>query len=150
MRQNEKSHTTTSASTAGFFDLPTLNVCMSPLRDALQELPSAVFADLLESADAYLVVLDLPGVTADTTTLSVDRGRLSVEARREKDLPSDEDFRYIREERSLFLDVDLPLPPDATGSGASAEMERGVLAITLPKRDAAPDQTIPISSPEGA
>ncbi|MFB6156875.1 MAG: Hsp20/alpha crystallin family protein [Haloferacaceae archaeon] len=115
---------------------------MSTLREALRELPEAVFADLLESDDAYLLVVDLPGVTAETVELSVERGRLVVEARREKDLPSE--FRYVREDRSLFLDAELPLPPDATGAGASARVDRGVLEVELPKRESAPERTIPV------
>ncbi|MFB6089485.1 MAG: Hsp20/alpha crystallin family protein [Halobellus sp.] len=117
---------------------------MSTLRDALQELPESVFADLLESDDAYLIVLDLPGVTAETAELRVERGRLVVEARREKAVPPE--FRYVSEDRPLFLDAELPLPPDATGAGASAEVDRGVFTVRLPKRDAAPEQTIPITS----
>jgi HSP20 family molecular chaperone IbpA len=115
---------------------------MSAFRDALRELPDAVFADLLESDDAYLLVIDLPGVTADTLEVSVDRRRLSIEARRNKSVAPE--FRYVRENRSLFLDVDLPLPPDATGAGAEGEVDRGVLELRLPKRDASPSQTIPI------
>jgi HSP20 family molecular chaperone IbpA len=115
---------------------------MSALRDALRELPDAVFADLLESDDEYLLVLDLPGVTADTVEIQIERGRLVIEARREKDVPGE--FRYVREDRALFLDVELPLPPDLTGAGAEATMERGVLELHLPKREAAPERTIPV------
>jgi len=115
---------------------------MSALRDALRELPDAVFADLLESDEAYLVVLDLPGVTAETCDIGVETGRLVIEARRRKELPAD--FRYVSEDRSLFLDAELPLPPDATGAGAEATTSRGVLEIRLPKRSASPEQTIPV------
>ncbi|ELZ33353.1 molecular chaperone [Halogeometricum pallidum JCM 14848] len=121
---------------------------MSALRDALQELPDAVFADLLESDDAYLIVLDLPGVTPDTAELRVEKGRLVIEARRDKELPRE--FRYVREDRSLFLDAELPLPPDAAGAGADGEMDRGVLTIRLPKRESAPERTIPIAGSDGA
>ncbi|QCC46790.1 Hsp20/alpha crystallin family protein [Halobellus limi] len=117
---------------------------MTTLRDALRELPESVFADLLESEDAYRIVLDLPGVTAETAEMRVDRGRLVVEARREKDVPAS--FAYVEEGRSLFIDAELPLPPDATGAGATAEVERGVFTVTLPKRDAAAGETIPITS----
>lgn len=117
---------------------------MSGLRDALRELPESVFADLLESDDAYLIVLDLPGVTADTAEFRVERGRLVVEARRGKDVPAE--FRYASEDRPLFVDAELPLPPDATGAGASAEADNGVFEIRIPKRKAAPQETIPISS----
>ncbi|WP_049969935.1 Hsp20/alpha crystallin family protein [Haladaptatus cibarius] len=115
---------------------------MSALRDALRELPDAVFADLLESEGAYLLVVDMPGVTEETIDIDVTDGRLQIEARREKDVPME--FDYLSEERSLFLDAELPLPPDSTGSGAEATVSRGVLEITLPKRSSAPDQSIPI------
>ncbi|WP_254545833.1 Hsp20/alpha crystallin family protein [Halomarina pelagica] len=116
---------------------------MSALRDALRDLPDAVFADLLESEDAYLVVVDLPGATADTVDARVDDGKLRLEVQREKDLP--DEFRYLRENRSLFLDAELRLPPDATGKGAEATMRRGVLELTLPKTSTAPDERIPVT-----
>lgn len=115
---------------------------MSALRDALRDLPEPVYADLLESEEAYILVVDLPGATAETVDVRVERGRLVVEARREKDYPVA--FEYVEEDRSLFLDVELPLPPDATGSGAEGTVDRGVLELRLPKQTAAPSTTIPI------
>jgi HSP20 family molecular chaperone IbpA len=115
---------------------------MSALRDALRELPEAVFADLLESDDAYLLVVDLPGATSETVDVRVEKGRLRIEARREKALPAS--FEYVREDRPLFLDVELPLPPDATGASAEGTIERGVLELRLPKYEAAPEQSIPV------
>jgi len=115
---------------------------MSALRDALGDLPASVFADVLESDDAYLLVVDLPGVTADTVDISVDGGSLVIEAQREKDVGYD--FRYVDEDRSLFLDAELPLPPDATGEGAEASVERGVLELRLPKASATSPTTIPV------
>jgi HSP20 family molecular chaperone IbpA len=115
---------------------------MSALRDALRELPDAVFADLLESDEEYLLVMDLPGVTADTLDVSVETGKLVIEARRDKRLPPE--FRYVSEDRSLFLDAELPLPPDVTGADATGEIDRGVLELHLPKREATPERTIPV------
>lgn len=108
---------------------------MSALRDALRDLPDSIFADLLESDDAYLVIVDLPGATGDSTDVSVEEGRVHIEASREKDVPRE--FRYVREERQLFLDAELPLPPDASDREAEATVERGVLELRLPKRSAA-------------
>jgi HSP20 family molecular chaperone IbpA len=116
---------------------------MSALRDALRDLPDAVYADLLEGEDAYLLVIDLPGTAAETVEARVESNRLVIEARREKDVPPD--FRYVSEDRSLFLDAELPLPPDATGADASGSISRGVLELRLPKRSAAPETSIPIS-----
>ena len=115
---------------------------MSAIRDALRDLPEAVFADLLESDDEYVLVVDLPGATAETTDVRFEDGRLSIEGRREKSTP--DGFRYVREDRSLFLDADIPLPPDADGDAASAALDRGVLEVTLPKRTTGPTRQIPI------
>ncbi len=115
---------------------------MSTLKAALAALPRAAAADLLERDDAYLLVIDLPGATASTTDLRVRDGRLHVEAQREKVAP--EGFRYQREERSLFHDVELPLPPDAATEGATASIEGGVLELYLPKRAADDGRAIPI------
>ncbi|QZX98502.1 Hsp20/alpha crystallin family protein [Halobaculum rubrum] len=116
---------------------------MSKLREALRDLPEPVFADLLESDDAYLLVIDLPGAGAETTDVSVERGRLALEARREK--APDREFSYVEEDRPLFLDAEIPLPPDATHEGSEAEMERGVLSVRLPKRAAAPEHEITVT-----
>ncbi|WP_435161335.1 Hsp20/alpha crystallin family protein [Halorubrum sp. SY-15] len=115
---------------------------MSAIRDALRDLPEAVFADLLESDDEYVLVVDLPGATAETTDVRFEDGRLSIEGRREKSTP--DGFRYVREDRSLFLDADIPLPPDADGDAASAALDRGVLEVTLPKRTTGATRQIPI------
>ena len=115
---------------------------MSALRDALQDLPEAVFADVLESDDAYLLVIDMPGVTAETVDASVEGSKLRVEARREKSGPME--FDYVAEERSLCLDVEVPLPPDVTGAEATGRVERGVLELELPKAKHTPETPIPI------
>jgi HSP20 family molecular chaperone IbpA len=114
---------------------------MSTLRESLVGLSGGPFADLLESDDAYLVVIDLPGATAETTEISVETGRVTIEAHRRKDVPRA--FRYEREERPVILDADLPIPPDATSEGASASIEQGVLELRLPKSGDA-DREIPV------
>ena len=115
---------------------------MSALRDALRDLSEDVFFDLLESDDAYLLVLDVPGISADSLDISVEDGRLVIDAQREKDLP--DDYRYLEENRSLFFDVDLPLPDDAAAGEAEAAVERGVLELTIPKRSSAAETTIDV------
>ncbi len=132
------------ARTGGVFTTGAQGADMSALREALRDLPDAVFADLLESESAYLLVIDVPGVDPESVQLRTETGRLVIEARRGKDVPPG--FEYVGEDRSLFLDAELPLPPDATGNGAEASLSDGVLAVTLPKRAAAPETTIPVET----
>jgi len=105
---------------------------MSRLREALGNLPESVFVDVFDGDDAYLFVVDVPGVTADGVDVRVDGRTLVVDAHRAKSVP--DGFDYRTEERSLFLDLELPFPPDATDDGASASVEDGVLEVRLPKR----------------
>lgn len=113
------------------------------LREALDELPETVFADLLEGDDGYVLVIDLPGATDETVDVTIEGGRLRIEARKRKDVPRE--FRYLSEERALFVDADLPLPPDATGASAEGSIERGVLTLTLPKSNDDSGEQVPIS-----
>lgn len=105
---------------------------MSRLREALGSLPESVFVDVFDGDDAYLFVVDVPGVDADGVDVRVEGRTLVVDAHRSKDAP--EGFDYRSEDRSLFLDLELPLPPDATDEGASASVDAGVLEVRLPKR----------------
>lgn len=115
---------------------------MNGFSDALASLPETVFADLLESDTAYRLLVDLPGVSEETLDVTVAGPVLSIEARREKTAP--EDFWFRREDRALFLDAEVPLPPDADGPAASASLEQGVLEITIPKHDES-DTRVPIA-----
>lgn len=119
---------------------------MSALRDALQDLSEDIFFDLLESEDAYLLVLDVPGVTADSTDVTVADGRIVIDARRQKD--AEDEYQYIEENRPLLLDVDLPLPDDAVEDDAEASVERGVLELILPKRSGDGETTIDVVDPD--
>jgi HSP20 family molecular chaperone IbpA len=114
---------------------------MRPLRDALADLPDAVFADLLERDDGYLLVVDLPGATAGTTDVRVEDHRLNVAARRKDQLPAG--FQYRREGRDPVLSFDVPLSPDVDPDDAEARIERGVLEVELP-RTVAGERTVPV------
>lgn len=114
---------------------------MDPLREALSTLPEAVFADLLESADAYRLILDVPGVDESGLSVEATQATLKIEARRQKSVP--EGFEYHTDARSKVLDATIPMPPDADPADASASLEGGVLTIDVP-RGAEAGRSIPI------
>jgi len=132
---------TASAETTGFNATPSQAADMSRLRDALGNLPDAVFVDVHERDDEYLFVVDVSGVSAADLDVHVNARTVEVDAYRQKDVP--DGFDYRREDRQLFLDVELPLPPDATADGATAAVDGGVLEIRLPRRGK-PGERVPV------
>lgn len=117
---------------------------MSALRRALRDLPETVFADLLERDDGYLVIIDVPGVSADTVDVRLSEGMLHVQATRVQDVP--DEFEYRKEGRSPTLDFEIPVPADATEDGATASIEQGVLKVRLPRHSGGEETTIPVES----
>ena len=87
-------------------------------------------------------------MTAETVELTAEEGRLHVAAHRSKEVPAS--FRYLREDRDLFIDAQLPLPTDVAEGAAEATIERGVLTVTLPRTGGASGATIPIEPVEAA
>lgn len=113
---------------------------MAGLRETVRDLTGPVVADLLETDDAYLLLLDLPGATPEETSVSTRDGVLHVVAHREKAMP--DDATVVREERPQTLEVELPLPSDVLDEGASASIADGVMEVTLPR--GVTETTIPI------
>ncbi len=116
---------------------------MSALRDALRDLSTDIFFDLLESEAAYLLVVDVPGVTAETVTLSVADRQVLLEAERDGERP--DEYEYVEQNRTERVAVELPLPADASEDAVLEGVERGVLEIRLPKDPAAGETTIDVT-----
>jgi HSP20 family protein len=107
---------------------------------ALSKMPSPIemrvtpVADIFETADAFVIKLDMPGAAKDTITVSVEPG--SLIARGEFTPPHRDgvDLRLREISRKSYV------REFALGSGASHEnvqalFEDGVLTITVPKTD---------------
>jgi HSP20 family molecular chaperone IbpA len=106
---------------------------MTVLGEAVRALPDGTFVDVHESPDAYLVVIDAPGVTADDLSVEATAGVLEVTAPRPSSAPAE--YEPVRTGRSDRLEVALPLPPDARTEGVESSLDRGVVTVTVPKTE---------------
>ncbi len=100
--------------------------------------------DIKESADAYGVEILVPGVTKDALELQVDQSQLVITARRRWEAPKgwNEVFRETRD-ADYRLRVDLNESVDV--EKINAELEQGVLRVTLPKAEALKPRKISVS-----
>ncbi|WP_247729205.1 Hsp20/alpha crystallin family protein [Halovivax limisalsi] len=106
---------------------------MAALRDALRTLPSDVFYDLLEDEGSYLLVIDVPGVSATSVDVSTDDGTLVIEATRDRTHP--DDYEYVERNRADDRELRLSLPDGLADPAIETTVERGVLRVQIPKPD---------------
>ena len=91
--------------------------------------------DLYEDDDNIIIIMEVPGIEADTVELMLDDNRLRVIGKTLRDGPGDDNGRFLRLERpegGFSRDFDLPLVP--IGDEPTGTLERGVLVVYLPKK----------------
>jgi HSP20 family protein len=100
-------------------------------------------ADVVETADAIVVRLDLPGHRGDDIRLKVENDVLTVEAERKLGEPNGETFH--RSERTFGRSArSFALPAGVDTARTEAAYTDGVLEIKLPKREEAKPRTIQV------
>lgn len=93
--------------------------------------------DLCETAGAYVLTAELPGVTREQVRIDIRDGKLTLQGRREARVSCEQYHQVERGHGEFCRSVTLPLAVDT--AGIAAEMRDGVLTITVPKaHDAGP------------
>jgi HSP20 family protein len=97
-----------------------------------------------EEKDALVAELEVPGLQGDQLDIAVVGGELSIKIER-PDL-SQEGVKYHRRERPVgTFSRTLRLPVDIDAGKVQAELNDGVLTITMPKAEEAKPRKIQVS-----
>jgi HSP20 family protein len=100
-------------------------------------------ADIFEAEDALTVVLEMPGVAKDNVNINVENDVLSVEGR--LDFSKYESMQPVYTEYNVgHYHRSFALSNKIDQSKIAAEMQDGVLTITLPKAEQAKPRKISI------
>lgn len=101
--------------------------------------------DVTESDTAYSVVAEIPGAKKDDIEVTVDRGTVMIAAKVERTSEQKEGARVLRSERySGAMQRMFTLDASIDESKVDATYENGLLRVTLPKKEASPQQCVPI------
>lgn len=93
--------------------------------------------DVFENKDELLILADLPGVAKEDLFVNFDKGQLTVEGRLKDFAPDEEPFDF----RRTFT-----VPQGIDAEKISAQLQSGVLRLSLPKPAALKPRAIEIKA----
>jgi len=92
-------------------------------------------ADLVESATEIRLVVELAGVAEDDIEILLFENAMVIQGRRDLPVsPADGVFRAAEIRHGPFR-LELALPPTIDHRGVTASFDRGLLSVSLPRRD---------------
>lgn len=98
--------------------------------------------DIAETADAYLLSIDVPGLSRDAVEVSIDNKILTIKGERRID--HGEAKLALNERWQGHFQRRFSLPDSVDEEGIAAKIENGVLALHLPKSVAAEPRRISV------
>ncbi|NDH52362.1 MAG: Hsp20/alpha crystallin family protein [Betaproteobacteria bacterium] len=106
-----------------------------PLHGDPMPTPGQIKVDVKESANAYTVVAEVPGVSKDDIHIALDGNVVSLSAEVKQQDAQTRDEKLLRSERYFgSVSRSFQLPQDINQSEAKARFDNGVLTLTLPKK----------------
>ena len=99
--------------------------------------------DVYENADELLLVIDVPGVTADNLTIEVEGDSLKFTAEPRATLPADA-RALSREQEARSFERTIRIPAGIDSARISAETKNGTVVLHMPKAEAAKPRRIPV------
>jgi HSP20 family protein len=100
--------------------------------------------DISERKDAYLVMVELPGVDADDLDITLEDGLLTIQGERQFTSESSEQQFHRVERRYGAFRRSITLPTHVMAEGIEASFEDGVLQILVPKPEEATPKRIQV------
>lgn len=89
--------------------------------------------DIMETDDAYLVSVEIPGVNKDAVHIRIQDEKLTISGERKRQQHDIHHFRKERVDGPFSRTIALPGPVDQ--SQVTAKYNNGILEITLPKQE---------------
>ncbi len=102
--------------------------------------------DLSETADAFQVRMDVPGIKPDDITVQVTGDTVQISGERKEDKEEKGKTWHRLERRSGSFSQMLRLPSAVNEDKVHAEFSDGVLTVTLPKTEATKVKTVKVKS----
>lgn len=92
--------------------------------------------DIKENETSYIAEMNVPGFKKEDINISLDNGIMTIKSEREEKVEKKEEGKYLVKERSVSnMSRSFHIPENVDISKIEANMEDGVLKITIPKAE---------------
>jgi len=102
--------------------------------------------DLIEAEDHFVLKADLPGLSEDDVSIEVQDGTLTISGERTAEHESRERGWYRIERSFGSFNRSLTLPDGVDADAISAQFDRGVLEVRIPKPEERKPRRVTISA----
>jgi HSP20 family protein len=118
----------------------------SPEADATARFPTwgLLAGEVIESSNAVVVRLEIPGVEKEDCDISIEGNTLYIRGERRFDREHVSDTYYVMERAYGSFERSIPLPRNVDSDAAEATYKNGVLTLMLPKTSSAQARRVPI------
>ena len=105
--------------------------------------------DLSETADAFVLKATLPGVRPEDVDVNATSEGVSIKAEVRADESTKDESWILRERRSGVFARSFTLPTQIDPNRIEANLENGVLTLTLPKSEAVKPKQVKVRTASG-
>jgi HSP20 family protein len=116
----------------------------SLMQDTVADLPWTPNADLSETQDAYMVNVELPGVSKDQIDVQLQERELVISGEIPEPQGEEGERRHRSSRRTGRFEFRTYLPGDVNPEGVRGELHDGILTVTIPKSEQAKPRRIEI------
>jgi HSP20 family protein len=113
-------------------------------RGGLEGIPLSL--EMTETEGAYQLSAEVPGMAPEDVDVQVDQGVLTIRGEKRRETTETKGGIDYTERTYGSFYRSVQLPPSADVSKIDARLENGVLAVTVPKGEAARPRKIPLSA----
>lgn len=102
--------------------------------------------DVVTTDNTYVIDAELPGLTENDVSLTVERGHLVLSANIAKTEEKSEKRYLLKERSAIAFKRSFKLPDDANAEAISATFKNGILTITIAKKPESSPKLIPVNA----
>ena len=115
---------------------------VAPYWDGTRAMP----IDVIEDKDGYTVKASVPGIQPEELDINIENNVVTIRAERKAEDNKDENTVHRQERYYGKLERCFTLPVEVDADKAKAELEHGVLKLSLPKAETVKPKTIQVKA----